>query len=95
MIRIGTCAALVALALMGTAVPAAAQSAPADRALKDCMNLPDPDQNIRDCTTVIEQGEAQSARNRAIAYLNRAIAYLQKNDSARALPDLDAAIALD
>lgn len=95
MLKLGTCAVAVALIALSLATRVDAQTPPANQALQDCMNLPDPDRNIIDCTTVIERGDAESKRNLAIAYLNRAIAYLQKNDFPRALADLDASIAAD
>jgi len=76
-------------------LPAQAQAPRVDQALQDCMRLPDPDRNIKDCTTVIDRGASEKARTRAIAHLNRAIAYLQKGDGARGLADLDAAVTLD
>jgi Tfp pilus assembly protein PilF len=95
MIRVGRSAAAIGLTVLALAGVANGQATAPSAALKDCMVLPDPDRNIADCTTVIERGEAETKRTRAIAHLNRAIAYLQKNDLARGLADLDTAIALD
>lgn len=93
--RLATYATAYGLAALVLATPGLAQRAAPDKALQDCMHLPDPDQNITDCTTVIERGDRETARHRAIAHLNRAIAYLQKGDGERGLADLNAAIALE
>jgi Tfp pilus assembly protein PilF len=95
MTRFGIFSTALALALLALTGPAHAQIPATDQALQDCMRLPDPDRNIVDCSTVIDRGDRETTRNRAIAYLNRAIAYLQKNDGARGLADLAAALALD
>jgi lipoprotein NlpI len=53
-----------------------------------------PDQRIKSCTALIENGQA-SAHDRAVAYNNRGNAYLDKGDDDHAMADYDAAIRLD
>jgi lipoprotein NlpI len=53
-----------------------------------------PEQRIKSCTTLIENGQA-SAHDRAVAYKNRGNAYRDKGDDGHAMADYDAAIRLD
>lgn len=91
---IGALCGLAVLTMVASAASGSAQAPATDQALQDCMRLPDPDRNITDCTTVIERGDRETTRSRAVAHLNRAIAYLQKGSNERGLADLNAAIAL-
>ncbi|BAT60805.1 TPR repeat-containing protein YrrB [Variibacter gotjawalensis] len=86
-----TIAAAAFLALMPTA--AAVASGP--ESLRDCREQTDPDRVTQACSSVIDAGASETARNRATAYIYRAGVYLQKNDRPRALADYDAAIATD
>jgi len=57
----------------------------ADR-YSDCNQSADPDRQIRGCTSVIEWGEKETRKNRAIAYNNRGLAYGRKGAFDRAAP---------
>ena len=61
----------------------------------DCNQYKDLDRQIRGCTSVIERGEEETRKNRAIAYTNRGTAYYEKGDYDRAIADSTKAIALD
>jgi tetratricopeptide (TPR) repeat protein len=43
----------------------------------------------------LARGNAESPRNRTVAYINRGIAYYRKGDYDRAIADFDQAIHLD
>jgi len=71
-----------------------ATGACADR-WSDCSQHRDTDRQIRGCTQIIERGEKETRKNRAIAYTNRGHAYQNKGEVDRAFADFDKAIALD
>jgi Tfp pilus assembly protein PilF len=64
---------------------------------EDCSKdiLLDPDPIIHACTQIIERGERESRRTRAIAYLNRGQAYLLKSDAKQAKADCLRALEID
>ena len=66
----------------------------ADR-YSDCVQDKDLDRQIRGCTQVIERGEQESRKNRAVAYNNRGLAYYKKGEHDRAIADYDEVIALN
>ena len=76
------------------ALALSATGAWADR-YSDCSQDKDRDRKIRGCTEVIERGEQESQKNRAIAYTNRGNAYAEKGEVDRAIANYDKAIALD
>ncbi|MGI9404014.1 MAG: tetratricopeptide repeat protein [Hyphomicrobium sp.] len=59
----------------------------------DCFHA-DPDRQIRGCTSIIERGNRESRKNRAIAYNNRGNAYEQKGEHDRAIADFTKAIKI-
>jgi tetratricopeptide (TPR) repeat protein len=73
--------------------PAAAQIRDSDWA--DCAQDKDQDRLIRGCTAVLERGDRETRRNRAIAYTNRGFAWLKLDQIARAITDFDRAIRAD
>jgi len=60
----------------------------------DCAQVSDPDQQIHDCTSIIERGKRESEGNRASAYYSRGNAYKEKGELDRAIVDYTNAIAL-
>ena len=94
-----TVTGLVVLATMAvSALPAAAQEAPADRAQAEawCVNREkvSMDRQIAGCTSLIEAGQ-ESVDNIAIAFSNRGNAYRLKGELDRAIADYDQAIKRD
>ena len=61
----------------------------------DCVQDKDPDRRLRGCTQMIERGEKEPQKNRAITYFNRGVAYGRKGEVDRAIADYTKAIALD
>jgi tetratricopeptide (TPR) repeat protein len=76
------------------ALTLSATGAWADR-YSDCDQTKDLDRSIRGCTQVIERGEQESRKNRAVAYNNRGLAYYKKGEHDRAIADFTESIALD
>jgi tetratricopeptide (TPR) repeat protein len=72
---------------------ARAEALDADK--QSCVRDQDWDQGIRSCSQVLTRGNAESERNRAVAYVNRGIAYYRKGDYGRAIADFDQAIRID
>lgn len=82
--------ALVVLALSATGV-----SANYYYVEDDCRLSTDHDRAIRGCTQIIERGEQETLKNRAVAYFRRGLAYYERGEYDRAIADYTKAIALD
>lgn len=83
--------ALALMAVIGCAVPAAAQQSPEVTA---CMNEQDPDGQIRGCTAAIKSGQWKG-KDLAWAFINRGVGYAAKGQFDRAIQDHDQAIKLN
>src|SRR5215813_5289103 len=53
------------------------------------------DRAISACTRIIDRGNRESEKNRALAHNNRGYLYIEKGDYERAIRDLDEAIRLE
>jgi len=61
----------------------------------DCSLSTDHDRAIRGCTHIIERGEQETLKNRAVAYFRRGLAYYERGEHDRAIADYTKAISLD
>ena len=82
------------LLVLGLTLALSATGAWADR-YDDCAQDKDRDRQIRGCTQIIERGEKETRKTRAIAYYNRGVGYGKKRDHDRAIADFDKATALN
>jgi len=86
--------ATIALGMVATALPAAAQT---QQQIDSCTNKGhafEPDQSISACAAVLSSGR-WSGKDLAWAYSNRGLAYMHKGDADRAIADINKAIELD
>ena len=82
------------LVVVALALTLSATGAWADR-YSDCVQSKDLDRAIRGCTQVIERGEREAPKNRAVAYYNRGIAYQKKGDKDQAIADYRKALEIN
>ena len=83
---------LVFAAIVALSVPAGAQTSDAQRQCTAANQTPE--QQLQNCTTVIEAGQ-ETPQGLAIAYRRRGNIYLNMRDFDRAMADFDEAVKLD
>jgi len=81
--------------ILGLIIGTPASGQQRDRDWDDCASKNDPDRGIRGCTAVLNRGNRETAKNRAIALTNRGMAHGTRRNLDAALTDYNEAIRLD